>query len=131
MWVTEFACINFNLNKFCSQQETNDFIWNAIRIFEVRVYYINIERLSKWKWVADLCLLLQLCTQSDDRIKAYSYADADNGENCKLSRNGKLTESGKTYLAAVQEFGNKKDGNKMKRAILSSSQNLEKTENNI
>jgi hypothetical protein len=90
MWITEFACINFNTQHFCTQQETNDFIWNAIRIFE-----------------------------ADDRIKAYSYADADNGSHCKLTTSdGQLSESGKTYLAALEKFG--KGGGKMRRSMVAS-----------
>lgn len=88
MAVTEWACINFNKNHICSQQETSDFIWNAIRIFE-----------------------------QDDRVVAYSYADAEsNGPACPLAKDGHLTESGNTYLAALQKYGKKNGGGKMKRS---------------
>lgn len=35
MWVTEFACINFSKNKKCSKEETVQFIYEAVKIFEV------------------------------------------------------------------------------------------------
>jgi hypothetical protein len=92
MWVTEFACINFNHNHKCTQEETNNFIWNAIKIFE-----------------------------EDDRVKAYSYADAaSNGDSCQLAKDGHLTESGRTYLAALERFGNK-NGGKMRREVVPST----------
>jgi hypothetical protein len=36
MVVTEFACINFNKNKKCNQEETIRFLCRAVEIFEVR-----------------------------------------------------------------------------------------------
>lgn len=36
MWVTEFACINFNKHKECSKEETVQFIYEAVKMFEVR-----------------------------------------------------------------------------------------------
>lgn len=39
---------------------------------------------------------------------AYSYADAENGPHCKLSRNGQLTASGRAYQDATSKYSSKK-----------------------
>lgn len=39
MWITEFACINFKTGHLCSKQETVDFIYAAVDIFEVSQFF--------------------------------------------------------------------------------------------
>ena len=50
MWVTEFACINFNKNKKCSQEETVQFIYEAVKIFEVCKANVSVHLPAHPRW---------------------------------------------------------------------------------
>lgn len=69
MWITEMACIDYSNGNhaFCSQEQTNDFVHEAVEILE-----------------------------ADDRVAAYAWSDAYNGPACKLTNGGKLSQTGNT-----------------------------------
>ncbi|PWN49687.1 hypothetical protein IE53DRAFT_317190 [Violaceomyces palustris] len=78
MWITEFACINYQVQptQYCDQNQTNTLINQAVSLF-----------------------------QSDPRIAAFAISDAYNGPYSALTPNHdgtKLSETGETYLAAVK-----------------------------
>lgn len=68
MWITEMACIDYSNGNhaFCSQEQTTSFLNEAIKLLE-----------------------------ADDRVAAYAWSDAYNGPNCKLTKDGKLSDTGK------------------------------------
>lgn len=78
MWITEFACINYQGPSpvYCDQSKTDSMITSMIELF-----------------------------QSDDRVAAYSYSDAFNGPNSALTPNHdgqSLSATGQAFLAAVK-----------------------------
>lgn len=78
MWITEFACINYQgpAPVYCDQDKTDSMIASMIELF-----------------------------QGDDRVAAYSYSDAYNGPNSPLTPNHdmkSLSTTGQAFLDAVK-----------------------------
>ncbi|KAL0250524.1 hypothetical protein I308_102702 [Cryptococcus tetragattii IND107] len=78
IWVTEFACVDDSTNFIpCTDQdEINAFIHTAVDIFE-----------------------------TDSRIAGYAYSNGYGlSENWMMVKDGQLSESGQTYLAAISKY---------------------------
>ncbi|CAD6582580.1 MAG: hypothetical protein TREMPRED_003326 [Tremellales sp. Tagirdzhanova-0007] len=75
MWITEFACVDDStgFTPCTDQGEIDSFIYTAVGIFE-----------------------------NDSRVAGYAYSNGDGlGDVWPMMKDGQLSESGKTYLAAI------------------------------
>ncbi len=82
MWITEFACINYEGPSpvYCDQNKVNSMLTSMVQLFE-----------------------------SDSRVAAYSVSDAANGPYGDLTANQQgqtLTQTGQTYWNAVKAATN-------------------------